>query len=1140
MTSPIELPLVGGVREDIERAVLPDGLLRSVHNYRIDKPGRLVRRRGYANRSSSPFYDDPVGVTAQYVLRMYYFDGQVLAFGQEQALESQYPGQGGLFMKGLSSRYWYQTYYSDDTLIPPAPCSDVIPKFNVRLMEDARYCSAATVDNYTIIAWKDGSALHAAVYDTDGGLIYQEQIDTPIDECTTIAVGVYLYVVWRDGTAINYRYYDTGGNVASPTTVQYTNSADNTDPAWDITVDNDSSDELVIAFNHSDTTVHVDALDGSAIPWTAVAGLGDTYATIGDRGLAVARYGANATILLVGDTSGSGTLSAVMWNGTLEPGNQQAAVVLESAFDWTYGPFTVNCDATGYWAAWSFDTRPTGYASACDVQQTKHKTLDPTGPSAGSTKLHYRMKVGGKARDGYCWMQYGRAASTQRQYILVTGFGGATEKMVACTSFRVAGETLGVEDCHPLSQPCPDGNGNYVWAARELYDGELSRASGTENKVGIVVHEYSLTSPERAASAKVGSLHFAGGVHRTWDQAHVIDPPYCSPDPMDGGSWLSNTGSGSLTGTYYWKVVYAAWDAQGNVWRSAPSAELSYSGLGAAEVTIRVEGVGFPGYWAEVYRQHTDNTWRYVGATAMNPNSETVDIIDDGSSIADRELLYTTGGEPASYPTPSSSVMCEWNRRLFVASYNKLYYSHTYDYAQGRNSAPWMVETFYLQFLEPITGLAPLDSILLVFTASSIHFISGDGPNRTGSGGYFAQQQISSDVGCTDWRSIATYRDGVVFRSQRGFEMIPKGGLSVAPFGDPVEDTAAEYTETTSAVVQPELDQIRWTLSSSDGGIIVVWDYIAKEWSTESAPAYGGAQMIEGEYSVWSGKAAVSNAAYYGRAWQQADQYYDDDGDGTTTAYTSSIETGDIRSGGKIGWQSIHAVDLLGSLEGQAWIEIAAAYDGEDEYLDAETINHYVPIDVTSSSSLIGATYVAATGVLTEDNTDNEHKLYRSLTKGTSIQMYARAVVSGLGRGLIFKTGSSGYLVLGSDGSWYVSGTGASGSVQDLTGGRYLLELLTTPVSASETWEIGGHNGTSSVYLGDSRDICTIESFQTGYVDWSSAMLRQRFTPRVRRCEGIRLKISDSSFEAGAALTALRLDVKPKRKAGRLPSGSRS
>ena len=41
-----------GVREDIDRELLPEGALHRLENARIERPGRIVRRRGYARLSA--------------------------------------------------------------------------------------------------------------------------------------------------------------------------------------------------------------------------------------------------------------------------------------------------------------------------------------------------------------------------------------------------------------------------------------------------------------------------------------------------------------------------------------------------------------------------------------------------------------------------------------------------------------------------------------------------------------------------------------------------------------------------------------------------------------------------------------------------------------------------------------------------------------------------------------------------------------------------------------------------------------------------------------------------------------------------------------------------------------------------------
>src|SRR5688572_27332880 len=47
MASLVEIPFVGGVREDVEAKLMPTGVLTSVRNLRLRKDGSWVKRRGY-------------------------------------------------------------------------------------------------------------------------------------------------------------------------------------------------------------------------------------------------------------------------------------------------------------------------------------------------------------------------------------------------------------------------------------------------------------------------------------------------------------------------------------------------------------------------------------------------------------------------------------------------------------------------------------------------------------------------------------------------------------------------------------------------------------------------------------------------------------------------------------------------------------------------------------------------------------------------------------------------------------------------------------------------------------------------------------------------------------------------------------
>jgi len=70
----------------------------------------------------------------------------------------------------------------------------------------------------------------------------------------------------------------------------------------------------------------------------------------------------------------------------------------------------------------------------------------------------------------------------------------------------------------------------------------------------------------------------------------------------------------------------------------------------------------------------------------------------------------------------------------------------------------------WVDFSQPITGLAPLKSALLFFAEGQTERLRGDNPPPGGD----MQKEFAFPVGCTDARSIAYYEDSVIFANPQG------------------------------------------------------------------------------------------------------------------------------------------------------------------------------------------------------------------------------------------------------------------------------------------------------------------------------------------------------------------------------------
>ena len=137
--------------------------------------------------------------------------------------------------------------------------------------------------------------------------------------------------------------------------------------------------------------------------------------------------------------------------------------------------------------------------------------------------------------------------------------------------------------------------------------------------------------------------------------------------------------------TIFYKAIYTWTDAQGNIHRSAPSAQLqvqstaantSFTNASIAVPTLSLTDKGASTVNIELYKTAVDGTTFYHATTVDNftsprPNDEGADwvVIYDAMSDTDlqsQEFLYTTGGILDNIPAVSNSAVASFKNRLFI------------------------------------------------------------------------------------------------------------------------------------------------------------------------------------------------------------------------------------------------------------------------------------------------------------------------------------------------------------------------------------------------------------------------------------------------------------------------------------------
>lgn len=229
-----------------------------------------------------------------------------------------------------------------------------------------------------------------------------------------------------------------------------------------------------------------------------------------------------------------------------------------------------------------------------------------------------------------------------------------------------------------------------------------------------------------------------------------------------------------------------------------------------------------------------DPEWPWM----LNVDIELDSLNDTGGNPYDTgELVYTTGGvlEAEAPPAPLDAVST--SDRVWMITSNEVWPSK----ALEPGIAPEFNGNLVIPMLTgsgPCVAIAALDEKVIVFKASSIFVITGDGPNNTGGGNAFpVPQAVSTDIGCVSRASVVRGPFGLAFQSARGLYLLDRG-LNLTWIGKSVEDTVGT-DPVVCGVVVPEQSHVRWILDAT--GKAVVWNYDMNQWGV-----YGGSKELHG------------------------------------------------------------------------------------------------------------------------------------------------------------------------------------------------------------------------------------------------------------------------------------------------------
>lgn len=458
----------------------------------------------------------------------------------------------------------------------------------------------------------------------------------------------------------------------------------------------------------------------------------------------------------------------------------------------------------------------------------------------------------------------------------------------------------------------------------------IANVNGIYSQTGINL--ISLTLDSLIDSSTIaGDLHMSGGFLWMYDGVKPVEHSF-HVWPEDLAVTTSATGGNLADQIYFYVATYEWTDAQGNIHRSAPSVPYQIDSTGGGGTNTNTVFVPYLRQTYKtankvrivIYRWSTaqQNYYRITSITSPqlnNPAADSLTYVDTqaDSVILGNDLLYTTGGVVENIAAPSSNALALFKSRLFLVDAedpNLLWYSK-----QVIQNTPVEMSDLFTIYVAPSTGaqgstgptscISAMDDKLIAFKKDAIYYITGTGPDNTGSNNDFSDATfITSTVGCDNPRSIVLTPDGLMFQSDKGIWLLGRN-LSTSYIGADVEESNGQVV--TSAVCIPGTNQVRFTL---DNGTFLMYDYYVRQWGT-----FNNLSAISS--TIFNSMQTYLDST--GRIFQETPGLYLDGSTPVLMSFTSSW----INMAGIQGYERAYFLDILGTYISPHKLSVQISYD---------------------------------------------------------------------------------------------------------------------------------------------------------------------------------------------------------------------
>jgi hypothetical protein len=987
-----DIDLKGGVNESFRKEALDwTKYFTKVENLVIDDYGSLVKRPGRGQMAGTLVQDDNGnGLMANAMLRAYQLPGctgaSIVGDGSTTFSHNLYQYNES---KDTLTKIGTMPEYSVDQVALPPSQHNSSTTYAATQGTGVECTGAVKVNGYYVVATKIPSAngnAYLTVMDATSGTVVRQEIFSN----ATSRLHLYLCAVGN-----NVHVYESGaatGNFYQYTTSNLTLSTPTALGAAGI---------VQAAISLPDGSGSVCAIINAATTFQKFSNVGVSAGTVGLANTFIHDMSCSSSSVIY--ASGIDTVSLRARIARYSSALAHQGTVTDAAGPTTYDCVRIAVDSAGNDArVLCYRNVAVGTHNACsvDIYQTNPTAAvlttywgtiaewsEASLPFYNSTNGRYYVsmtKVGSSMIGiGGGAISYTRETTGRSSLIDIsfTSTGVNTE-----SRFRPVASLGGYTNLNNLGD---NTNGGAIWPSGVItHNGSAPRPHVEDSGKTVLIpttFQNTATSIGHMLNVlRLNSAYYLGNADRVLSGGLVAyqDSQFCwELGFLDKPTVIASQGAagGPAAGSRSYVAVFEYIGADGNVHYSQTSGVCNWTNTGGNQITLNVIPPTVTGRDTRsmvrcvIYRTVANGTAFYLLTVLTNPVSSagviTYTAFNDTIADADlaaRPIMYrqpgTAGAALDRHAPLSSQAICQHKDRVFTALGSNVYYSSF----KVDGEAPWFNPAF--SFYVPggtgqITGLASMDGNLFIFKRDGIWAVDGDGPPENGGTGaeFTTPRRLRTEFGCTDQRTVVVTPAGIMYRSQRGIELLQPNG-NVAWIGESIKNTVDAYPYVGGACVDRTGGRVMFPFADAEGhypgtlkydglgtqnGITAVYDLSAGCWTTAiyyGQPGESGAYVQDYVYGSRGGQRGLISLGAAGFTFHDPDSCLDNGG---ATYVPFTLETGWIKADSMQDRIRVTDLLILAKKVTNHNLTVSVAYDYSDTYSYSKT---WTPADINGLS----------------------------------------------------------------------------------------------------------------------------------------------------------------------------------------------